>query len=51
MEEKNLSTEINESIGLYLNLDKFEEIYIVCDSYKIKLNKSKILMFLELFRE
>lgn len=51
MEEKDLKLEINEPINLYINLDKYEDIYIIRNGYKIKLNKSRLLMFLELFRE
>lgn len=51
MNEINYLGEINEPRELCLDLDEFEDIYFVYGGYKIKLNKSKILMFLELFRE
>ena len=40
-----------ENTNLCIYLDKFEDICVIRDGYKIKINKSKLLMFLELFRE
>lgn len=40
-----------ENPNLCIDLDKFEDICVIRDGYKIELNKSKILMFLELFRK
>ena len=40
-----------ENTNLCIDLDKFEDICVIRDGYKIKINKSKLLMFLELFRE
>lgn len=42
---------IEKGTKLTLDLDKVETIIIVSGGYKIELNKSKIMQFLDLFRE